>query len=408
MAETDSANDDEQVQSAATIPREDTGAFGSANRDATSIDGVRPSPPPPLVSWQMPGPSSVRATDWEGAPIRLWRPVDLAVVSFLIGFPAGLGLAARNAWRLGRRRRAWVQLAGGSVGLLAVVLMPGSGTGIAAVLNITLAIYVYFQTKSDVEASQRAGHQVERGGVASGFATALGAWALALAVAIVVVILLTLAGGPTEQLGNAAIASSSPAPASATLGASATSTTPGAAASASSPTEFASGRPNGDPDLAAMLPASVSGQALAYESYRGRDLFTGLFGLTDADVTSIGTALATVDLSVDDVSLAVDGRSGPDDPPYFVNALRIKGLPTDQWQSKLGLDPGALEVDHLTAGTFTSATVGGKAVLRGTLDMVDQTTHVRGIPYVYRTGDVQFVVITDDPAWAADALRQLP
>ena len=125
-------------------------------------------------------------------------------------------------------------------------------------------------------------------------------------------------------------------------------------------------------------------------------------------MTSIGTELATLGLTVDDVSLAVDGRSGPNDPPFFVNALRIKGLPTDQWRSTLGLDPGAFEVDHLTAGTFTKATVGGKVVLRGVLAMIDQTTHARGLPYVYSTGDVQFVVVTDDPAWAADAMRQLP
>ena len=138
MPDTDSPNDDEQVRSAAAIQSGDSDGPGSADRDATPIDGARPSSPPtgsaaamttglpaqppPLVSWQMPAPSSVRPTDRTGAPIRLWRPVDVAVVSFLIGFPAGLGLAARNAWRLGRRRRAWVQLAGGSVGLLAVVL----------------------------------------------------------------------------------------------------------------------------------------------------------------------------------------------------------------------------------------------------------------------------------------------
>jgi hypothetical protein len=298
------------------------------------------------------------------------------------------------------------RLAGGSVGLFILVLVRGSGSGIPAVLNIALAIYVYFQTKSDVGTAQRAGHPVERGGVASGFATLLGAWALALVVAIVALLVLTPAGGPPGQPGNAA--DSSPASAAATSGPISTGPTPGAAAAASGRAPFPSGVPNDDPELEATLPATVNGQTLAHESYRGRDLFEGVFGLAEADVTSLGQELATLGLTIDDVSLAVDGRSGPNDPPYFVNALRFKGLPTDQWQSKLGLDPGALELDHVTAGTFTKTTVGDKAVLRGTLAMIDQTAHARGIPYIYSTGDVQFVVVTDDPAWAADALRQLP
>lgn len=242
MPDTDSADDDKQQQFATTVQTKDSGALGSTDPDATAIDGARGSLPPPgsaaamttpLVSWKMPTPPSMGATDRAGGPIRLWRPADVGVISFLIGFPAGLGLAARNSWRVGRRRRAWAQLAGSSVGLLAVVLVPVSGNGVAAVLNIAMAIYVYYQTKSDFETAQRAGHPVERGGVASGFATALGAWALALAATFVVLVLLELAGGPANQPGNAALASSYPASATSTPGPIATGPTPHAAASVS-------------------------------------------------------------------------------------------------------------------------------------------------------------------------------
>ncbi len=83
----------------------------------------------------------------------------------------------------------------------------------------------------------------------------------------------------------------------------------------------------------------------------------GLWGFRDTDVTSIRTTLAKQGLTIDAVSLAVDSRS--------------------------------------------VLTVGGKAVLRGILAMIDQTSHARGILYLYNAGDVQFLVVTDDPAWAA-------
>jgi hypothetical protein len=40
--------------------------------------------------------------------------------------------------------------------------------------------------------------------------------------------------------------------------------------------------------------------------------------------------------------------------------------------------------------------------------MVDQTEHLRGWPHVYDSGTVHFRVVTDEEAWAADAIRQLP
>jgi hypothetical protein len=40
--------------------------------------------------------------------------------------------------------------------------------------------------------------------------------------------------------------------------------------------------------------------------------------------------------------------------------------------------------------------------------MVDQTAHVRGLPYLYNSGDVRYVVVTDDPAWGGGRAQPAP
>jgi hypothetical protein len=371
------------------------------------------APPPPPVTWDAPGPpGGPGETGW---PIRLWRPADVGVVSFLLGFPAGLGLAARNGWRLGRRGRSCAQLAAAVVGLL-IISLSSLNSGIAAVLNIAIMVYVYRQTVVDIRRAQQAGSVVERGGVPSGLATVLGAWALVIALAAPVSAVVLVATGQTDQPGTGAIAPSPASVAPATPGGSSASSAPNATPTASpvstpaasSPDPWASGPPHGDTDLEARLPVSVGGRLLSHESYRGVVLFQGLMGLNDAEVAGVRAELAKQGLTIDDVSLAIDGRSQMSDPPYFVNAIRFKGIPAADLKARLGLDPGALSLDDPTAGTFTKATVGGKQVLMGSPAMINQTTHARGTPYVYSAGDIQFVVVTDDPKWAADALGQLP
>jgi hypothetical protein len=59
-------------------------------------------------------------------------------------------------------------------------------------------------------------------------------------------------------------------------------------------------------------------------------------------------------------------------------------------------------------GEFTTESLGGKSVLRGTTAMVDQTAHVRGLPYLYNSGDVRYVVVTDDPAWGGGRAQPAP
>jgi hypothetical protein len=54
--------------------------------------------------------------------------------------------------------------------------------------------------------------------------------------------------------------------------------------------------------------------------------------------------------------------------------------------------------------------IGGKEVAVGPLDVIRQTEHQRGRPYLYGSTalDVSFIVITDDEAWAEEAIRALP
>ena len=131
-----------------------------------------------------------------------------------------------------------------------------------------------------------------------------------------------------------------------------------------------------------------------------------MVGLPDGDIDGIEAELKTHGLAMDDVSFAVGGRTSPDDRPYFVIAVRFKGMPADSLAEILGI-PDGFPADH-PEGVLVARTFDGKAVLVGDATMIDQSEHARGVPYIYNVDDVRFMVVTDDPGWAEDALRQLP
>lgn len=167
-------------------------------------------------------------------------------------------------------------------------------------------------------------------------------------------------------------------------------------------------RPHDAPDLEAMLPREVAGRRLATWSVIGLDYLGGgpegspalpLLSMADRDAfEEMATSLGLV---VDDWAMAVGGRSDVEgDPPYFVFAHRIKSVPA------VWLEPGHT-VDYPDAGTWSQLTLGGRTVRVGTEAMLPQTQHVRGRPYVYDVGDVRFTIVTEDEAWATDALSGL-
>jgi hypothetical protein len=159
--------------------------------------------------------------------------------------------------------------------------------------------------------------------------------------------------------------------------------------------------PHDDPDLEAMLPTMIAGRLLAIESYHGALMVTCVNGGTAADVAEFATAMATEGLTLDDISLAVAGRSDVNkDPPYLIFAYSIIGHPGNEW-------PPATGLDHPEAAAFQPAEIGGKQVLAGDAAAVDQTDHVHGFPTVWDSPTIHYLVVTDDTAWAEEALSAL-
>lgn len=465
---------------------------------ATASGAVAPPSPPPAVSWQPPPSDAPEIAGPSGPVVRLWRPRDIGWTAVFLGFPAGIGLAARNWYRLGRPGRAVAHLLAGAAALLLVLLSPDV-RGLAFALNVGFVIYLYRATSSDVRALALAGRPVETAGVASGFATIAGGWALMFTPALLVSFAITALGGSVDQnrsgtiefgTGGTGCAVTRPATtfrvyqpirfavffsrdakageviraviattsghvdtrditidaltncygvtmaagvgragpytveydigterlavgafvvasASASPDASTAATVPSASATATASDAFAAGLPHEDLALEAKLPLSVGGKMLALWSVRGKDYFSSVLGLGESDVTAIETELSGEGLTLDDVSVAFGGRSFPSDPPYAVMGHRFAGIAADRLESTFGI-PDDYPADHPGAGPLTSVSVGGKQVMKGTLAMVDQTAHARGLPYFYDTGEVRFMIITDDEKWAADAIRQLP
>src|SRR5207249_770968 len=81
-------------------------------------------------------------------------------------------------------------------------------------------------------------------------------------------------------------------------------------------------------------------------------------------------------------------------------ALQVRGVAAETI-------PDSTLIDHPEAGDFTLEVIGGKSVRRGTLGMIEQGEDSRGLPYLYDAADTRYIIITDDPDWAADVLGQL-
>ena len=158
--------------------------------------------------------------------------------------------------------------------------------------------------------------------------------------------------------------------------------------------------PHQAPDLEAMLPDVVAGRRLYRWSVHGIDFYQG-DPPAPHELEEIEAELTEAGLQLGDMARAVAGRDDPaTDPPYLVYAVRIGYLPAEIRD----LD---VDMDHPGAGTWTSTRVGGRACQVGTESMVEQTDHQRGRPYVYDIGSVRFLVVTDDPDWAAEAIGAL-
>jgi hypothetical protein len=187
--------------------------------------------------------------------------------------------------------------------------------------------------------------------------------------------------------------------------------------SATTPCAFLAslGLPHQAPEIEAVLPATVAGRHMSRWSVRGECWLELVFN-KQSDIALFLAAFTTAaNPNPNDPTqlvYGVDGRSNTTtDPPYFVFAA-LRPQNSDEIGAAVALlTGGALYVNPSTASDVTQyaqQTIGGKSVYVGTLAMLAQNSHQRGKPYLYETDQWLFLVITDNAAWAADAIGQLP
>jgi hypothetical protein len=201
---------------------------------------------------------------------------------------------------------------------------------------------------------------------------------------------------------------SSPSPAQASSSAAASS-----GAACADPAEVA--RSHQAPEIEAILPATVQGRQLTRWSVRGRCWLQLAFGTSSQMDTFVAMFKTPTNPDpVDDTRLVygVAGRSDTStDPPYFVFAA-VRPEDDDETGLALALVFGLAGFRDVAGATdlthYKETTIAGKDVFLGTADMVDQDSHQRGKPYLYQDDRHMFVVITDDDAWAAEAIGKLP
>lgn len=374
-----------------------------------------PAPPPagPIAPWP---PPPVDATpDTTGATVKLWSAGDVGVISFLFGFPAGLGLAARNWYRMGRRPAALAHLVAGVVGLVLIMIAPEIATGLAALINIAVALYLYYRTRTMIQDATRWGLRVQRGGAVAGFATIVGAWIAMLGVSVLLATLALLAI-PDTGAGDVPQATPSAAPAPSLAMA---SPSPAGTLTPSVPPRSAASTP----DLGKCPSSVLSHQAGALEALlpkrlAGRDLTTWSvsgwcwlgMGVDEQGLAEIAKLVEDGSIDVSQLQVAVAGR--PDtlsDPPYFVVAA-ARPSAADEAEAAVFflLDGAGFKDPFVDLADYQPREVDGRTYFAGTPDMILQSEHQRGRPFLYQVDSVLFVIITDDDAWAEETIRGLP
>ena len=206
--------------------------------------------------------------------------------------------------------------------------------------------------------------------------------------------------------------------------ATATPSAPASTAGSSSPASAAGCAPSPSalpvvshqaPEVEAVLPASVAGRTLTRWSLRGQCWLELASGKTGSDLDQLVTSLQSAaphQLDLTNLAYGVAGRSDTHtDPPFFVYGA---ARPTDQAEIELAVQllfSGAGFHDPYAGSdlrNYQKETIAGREVYLGTLDMLTQDEHQRGRPFLYQTDAFMFLVITDEDAWAADAIGQLP
>jgi hypothetical protein len=162
------------------------------------------------------------------------------------------------------------------------------------------------------------------------------------------------------------------------------------------------------PELEALLPARVDGRDLTRWSVVGRCWMEMLFG---SEVAAEVIAEAG-DIDLQHLRYAIAGRTDTrKDPPYFVFGADRPIGDDEADLAALLMFVGAKFDDPLGAASlerYDEQTIAGKAVYVGTTAMLEQDEHQRGRPYLYQSDEYLFLLVTDDVAWATEALATLP
>ena len=167
------------------------------------------------------------------------------------------------------------------------------------------------------------------------------------------------------------------------------------------------GYPHDAPDLEALLPEGVRGRQLDRWSLDGWCWIRE--GVFESAINEWKLMVEEESVDVMQMRYAVAGRSNvANDPPYFVHVMEA---PTHDATAELAFSLFLGNIGVLDVATFNKdlelATVSGKEIWILDAEFMAQDEHQAGSAYLYDTGDLIYAVITDDEAWAADALSQL-
>jgi hypothetical protein len=167
----------------------------------------------------------------------------------------------------------------------------------------------------------------------------------------------------------------------------------GGPAATPSPSPASSGLPSEDPELEALLPDQIGGEATEKLSLRGPELVGA--GSSDPTFADFVERLAA---DPDDVAVAYAYTL---ESEVQVFAYQIRGTEPEPLLDALQAAIGAQEA---TAGvTWTPAVLADRPVRMGTpVDPGNARIYLHGIP------DIGFIIVTDDPALAAEVAGGLP
>ena len=137
-------------------------------------------------------------------PAKLWTPRAVGYITFFLGFPVGLVMAARNWMRMGLTNKAITHLVAGGVGILAFVILylilPGSvGSVLGLAVNIGVLLYLQAQTRRDIAALIAANHAVQNAHWVGGCLIGLVMIVLWIPLVLVVGLFLELLGVPIPE-----------------------------------------------------------------------------------------------------------------------------------------------------------------------------------------------------------------